>query len=184
MSHSMEQGVIVRDVQMKFTSMIWFMVKWAIAAIPAMIILCIVGSIVIGFTVGIGTGAITGARWLNRADGSIAAHDVKRPRLDSSGELPIRLGGTLASGAITATALRCTRGPAGNLSLSGVVVNRTSSRLPEVELRIAILDESASQVAQIPVTTGAISPQATRSFEVYFNEERAAALEVVGITVR
>jgi hypothetical protein len=32
-------GVVVRDISMPFVSMVVFMVKWAIASIPAMIIL-------------------------------------------------------------------------------------------------------------------------------------------------
>jgi hypothetical protein len=36
-------SVVVRDIQMPFGSMVVFMVKWAIAAIPAAIILIIVG---------------------------------------------------------------------------------------------------------------------------------------------
>jgi hypothetical protein len=34
-----EQDVVVRDVQMPFLSMVVFMVKWALAAIPAMLVL-------------------------------------------------------------------------------------------------------------------------------------------------
>ena len=43
------QGIIsveVKDINMPFMSMVLFMVKWAIAAIPAMIILLIVGGLV------------------------------------------------------------------------------------------------------------------------------------------
>ena len=36
------QPVVVIDVQMSFGSMIWFMVKWALASIPAMIILAVI----------------------------------------------------------------------------------------------------------------------------------------------
>jgi uncharacterized membrane protein YdjX (TVP38/TMEM64 family) len=42
---SEEQRVVVTDIQMPFMSMVVFMVKWVIAAIPAMIILAIVGSL-------------------------------------------------------------------------------------------------------------------------------------------
>lgn len=37
--------VIVTDIQMSFMSMVIFMVKWAIAAIPALFILATLGSI-------------------------------------------------------------------------------------------------------------------------------------------
>ena len=50
------QNVIVTDIRMPFGSMVEFMVKWAIASIPALIILFILGSFLIGvFGVGIVT---------------------------------------------------------------------------------------------------------------------------------
>lgn len=33
------QQVVVKDVEMPFFSMVWFMVKWAVASIPALFIL-------------------------------------------------------------------------------------------------------------------------------------------------
>ncbi len=42
---SNENRVIVTDIQMPFFSMVIFMVKWAIAAIPALFILATLGSI-------------------------------------------------------------------------------------------------------------------------------------------
>jgi hypothetical protein len=39
------QPVLVTDFQMPFASMVGFMVKWAIAAIPAIIILCAIFAI-------------------------------------------------------------------------------------------------------------------------------------------
>ena len=42
------QNVIVTDIHMPFLSMVIFMVKWAIAAIPAFIILTVVGAIAWG----------------------------------------------------------------------------------------------------------------------------------------
>lgn len=41
-----ESRVVVTDIKMPFWSMVVFMVKWAIAAIPAFIILGIIGAIV------------------------------------------------------------------------------------------------------------------------------------------
>jgi hypothetical protein len=40
--------VVVTDIKMSFPSMVVFMVKWAIATIPAIIILTAVGSIMLG----------------------------------------------------------------------------------------------------------------------------------------
>ena len=44
-----DQNVVVTDVRMPFVSMVVLMVKWAIASIPALIILTIFGAIVAGF---------------------------------------------------------------------------------------------------------------------------------------
>jgi len=37
------QPVVIVDAQMSFNSMVWFMVKWSIAAIPALMILITIG---------------------------------------------------------------------------------------------------------------------------------------------
>lgn len=47
------QPVVVVDIKMSFNSMVWFMVKWAIAAIPALLILYVLGSIGLGLVVGL-----------------------------------------------------------------------------------------------------------------------------------
>ena len=43
------QSVVIADVHMPFMSMVVFMVKWAIAAIPAMIILMFFGFVIASF---------------------------------------------------------------------------------------------------------------------------------------
>ncbi len=43
------QRVVVKDIDMPFMSMVSFMVKWAIAAIPALVILSILWLLVAGF---------------------------------------------------------------------------------------------------------------------------------------
>ena len=53
---SNNQNVTVTDIKMPFGSMVEFMVKWAIASIPAFIILFLIGMMVMGvFGVGIAT---------------------------------------------------------------------------------------------------------------------------------
>lgn len=47
------QEVVVTDIRMSFGSMVVFMVKWAIAAIPALIILLVIGAIAAGILGGI-----------------------------------------------------------------------------------------------------------------------------------
>ena len=48
MSLPEQSQVVATDIQMPFFSMVIFMVKWAIAAIPAIIILFILGAILSG----------------------------------------------------------------------------------------------------------------------------------------
>ena len=40
--------IVVTDIRMSFSSMVVFMVKWAVATIPALMILTVVGSILFG----------------------------------------------------------------------------------------------------------------------------------------
>jgi hypothetical protein len=54
-----KQKVIVTDIQMPFTSMVIFMIKWAIAAIPATIILFIIGAILMSLLAGFGGNVYT-----------------------------------------------------------------------------------------------------------------------------
>ena len=48
------QNVVITDVKMEFTSMVEFMVKWAIASIPAFIILCIIAAVMISMFMALG----------------------------------------------------------------------------------------------------------------------------------
>ncbi len=47
---SEQQEIIITDIRMKFWSMVWFMVKWAFASIPALIIfgaiIVVIGTVV------------------------------------------------------------------------------------------------------------------------------------------
>ena len=51
-----KQEVVVTDIQMPFGSMVVFMIKWAIATLPAAMILFILGAILMGILAGIGSG--------------------------------------------------------------------------------------------------------------------------------
>jgi len=51
--------VVVTDIQMRFSSMVVFMVKWALASIPALIILFAIGT---GLFLGFGMLAATADR--------------------------------------------------------------------------------------------------------------------------
>jgi len=51
--------VVVTDIKMPFMSMVFFMVKWAIAAIPAMIILAVIAAVLVAVFGGMMHGRMT-----------------------------------------------------------------------------------------------------------------------------
>ena len=53
MEYDFQREVVVTDVKMPFWSMVVLMIKWSLAAIPAIIILAIIWAIVIGVFGGI-----------------------------------------------------------------------------------------------------------------------------------
>ena len=48
-----KQEVTVTDIRMPFGSMVWFMVKWAVASIPALIIIGLLGTVFWGVAIGV-----------------------------------------------------------------------------------------------------------------------------------
>jgi integral membrane sensor domain MASE1 len=50
----LRQEVVVTDIRMPFWSMVTFMVKWAVASIPAIIILFVLGVILASILGGVG----------------------------------------------------------------------------------------------------------------------------------
>lgn len=56
MSEYEPKEVIVTDIKMPFWSMVFFMVKWSIAAIPAIIILVVIGAMVVSALGGLAIG--------------------------------------------------------------------------------------------------------------------------------
>ena len=48
-----KQEVTVTDIRMPFGSMVWFMVKWAVASIPALIIIVLLGTAFWGIAIGV-----------------------------------------------------------------------------------------------------------------------------------
>lgn len=56
---SNQNEVVVTDIKMPFMSMVVFMVKWAIAAIPAMTILAVIAAILFGVLGGMMHGKFT-----------------------------------------------------------------------------------------------------------------------------
>ena len=57
-----KQEVIVTDIRMRFISMVVFMIKWAIASIPALLILLIIGALTWSLIIGILTSIALGPK--------------------------------------------------------------------------------------------------------------------------
>jgi hypothetical protein len=53
--------IVVKDIKMPFLSMVIFMVKWAIASIPAVIIIVLIGKLIMEIIWGMMGG--TGRHW-------------------------------------------------------------------------------------------------------------------------
>lgn len=68
--------VVVTDVQMRFSSMVLFMVKWALASIPALLILFAIG-VGLFFAFGILT-ATLGGMWGPDREGSSSPVSLQR----------------------------------------------------------------------------------------------------------
>lgn len=62
-----KQDVVIVDLKMPFMSMVVFMVKWAIAAIPALIILVVFAVIVAATIGGFGTSLLSYNRYMSAA---------------------------------------------------------------------------------------------------------------------
>lgn len=60
------QNVVLIDIQMPFWSMVWFMVRWSLASIPAIIILVIIFAVVIAFLTTILGFGIAGLQMLSK----------------------------------------------------------------------------------------------------------------------
>ena len=81
------RGVVVRDVRMPFFSMVVFMVKWSLAAIPAMLILTFIGifgGLLAWSTI---TGLVRGISHSAREAEAPATNPVTRPWEPSRGPL-------------------------------------------------------------------------------------------------
>ena len=79
MSEAEKREVVVTDVDMPFLSMVRFMVKWSIAAIPAILILAIIGGLVASLTMG-----LVGS-WVAARDRSSATAAAVSPATDPAG---------------------------------------------------------------------------------------------------
>lgn len=69
-----KREVTVTDIQMPFGSMVFFMVKWAVASIPALIIIVLLGTVFWGVTIGF-LSSVGTTRWSSALANAITGKD-------------------------------------------------------------------------------------------------------------
>jgi len=138
-----KQSVVVADIRMPFFSMVVFMVKWAIAAIPAFLVLTMIGVFTWGMLSGLIFSLTTG-----KTRGSIPTTGIDAPSsVPTSGEPTIApaaesayLGKIIVKGVtVEPTAL-------GGKGVFGEVKNAGDRAVSKVEITIYCLDKNGSPI--------------------------------------
>ena len=160
-----QQGVVVTDIRMPFWSMVVFMVKWAIAAIPAMIILIIVG--VAG--AGIVSGLMSSIGSISSARHATVAMPTQTPQLPSASPAPHTTPATPIAPApeklaytdkVLVRNISVGKSVLGEPGAFGEVKNSGERSLKEVEITILCLGKDGKPVFEkksYPVLVGGLS---------------------------
>ena len=74
-----KQEVRVTDIRMPFGSMVVFMVKWAVASIPALIILCVLGALLWAGVVGFFASLTRPSRQVSTTSGPVVRGSASEP---------------------------------------------------------------------------------------------------------
>lgn len=135
------QEVVVTDIGMRFTSMVRFMVKWAIASIPALIILFVITAAF--WAIVIGLFSSFWGRPFSRSATSAATSDVP-----AATDSPTNSGGTSASSdaaeltylsKVVVSNVSVAQAELGGMGVFGEVKNTGDRTLKEVEITIYCL---------------------------------------------
>jgi hypothetical protein len=133
-----EQRVTVTDFDMPFLSMVRFMIKWAIAAIPAIFIITLAAAIFWGLLLGAAT--TLGAALLRKSAESVApqiripdvpAAALEKPRNDEATKAYLAR--------VTVSGVRVARSVLGQTGVFGEIKNAGDRTLKEVEITIYCL---------------------------------------------
>jgi hypothetical protein len=140
MSNEPANRVSVTDVDMPFLSMVRFMVKWAVASIPALLILMILGAVfwgvLLGFFAGLGS--------------SLSPKRPDHHPSSSSGSTPSSPAGDPAIAAylpkIVVQNVRVSKTQLGDSGVFGEVKNIGDRTLKKVEITIFCLDSEGKAI--------------------------------------
>ena len=143
--------VSVTDVDMRFFSMVRFMVKWAIAAIPAFLILLILGAVfwavLLGIVQGIGSSLLHKSADVSDAAGSSPPLTAPAPGANSDSKLNAPDAAVAAY--FPKIAIRNVKVAKSALDQDGVwgeIKNAGDQSLKEVELTIYCLDANGNPI--------------------------------------
>ena len=134
-----EQEVKVADIRMPFGSMVVFMVKWAIASIPAFIILVVLGTLMWAGLVGFFTSLNRPSRSVSPTSSSVVEGNTKEPPKDDSKQLAY-LGNILVS------KISVGKSELGDTGVWGEVKNTGDRTLKKVEITIYCLGPDGKPV--------------------------------------
>lgn len=144
--HAGVQQVVVIDFRMSFWSMVKFMVKWAIAAIPALFLLILIGIFASSFLSGFLSNKTSGYS-SPKSNGNSASYS----RADSSSK------DTLTFEVASSWYEKAGEG-SGRLHLRLAAFNSSAKNIQAVEGRLSFLDVSGSTVGTVPFSASVSVP--------------------------
>jgi hypothetical protein len=134
-----KQEVSVTDIRMPFGSMVVFMVKWAVASIPAFIILVVLGALLWAGLVGFFTSLTRPSRQVSPTSSSVVGGNSREPSNDNS-EQSMYLSKVLVSKVSVGKA------QLGGTGVWGEVKNIGDRTLKKVEITIYCLGSDGKPV--------------------------------------
>jgi hypothetical protein len=155
------QNVIVTDIHMPFSSMVVFMVKWAIAAIPAFIILTVIGAFAWGMLSGFIVPLMTDKKVTSISTTGIEAQSEVPASVPTSNELtkPAAAESAYLS-RIIIKGVTVAPSTLGGKGVFGEVKNGGDRAVSKVEITIYFLDKHGSPIFEKsyhPVLVSALS---------------------------
>jgi hypothetical protein len=133
------QEIVVTDIHMPFGSMVTFMVKWAIASIPALLILVVLGFVFWGVGLGLITSLGSGVRHQPAVTGTTRPGTSTKPQGPTAEEAAYTQNLTVKNVSVGRTSL-------GEQGVWGEVKNNGERTLREVEITIFCLDSDGKPV--------------------------------------
>jgi hypothetical protein len=137
-----DQRVIVTDIHMPFLSMVVFMVKWAIAAIPAFVILMAIGALTWGMLIGM----VLSLGAARHATTAVPARATDRPVEAGKATGTAKADETAYLERVAVKGVSVEGATIGGRGVFGEVKNEGERTLFEVEITIYCLDKTKNRI--------------------------------------